>query len=74
MKKEFYKWVKIAGFASFVPFVLAAGPIGGFFVGYYLQQKFHFNKHFTLIFSLIGMLASFFETVRIIRAMLKAEK
>ena len=71
-KKEIYKWVKLAGFASFIPLVLAAYPLTGFLVGDYIRNRFYPQSHPEAVFSLIGLCAAIVEVIRIIRAMIKA--
>jgi hypothetical protein len=73
-KKDFYRWVKIAGFASFIPFILLSGPIGGYLIGDFFRQRFHLNRNVMLIAMVIGSAASFAETIRIIKMMLKLDK
>jgi hypothetical protein len=66
-KPEVYKWIKIAGLVSFLPFVLVVGPVGGYFIGDYLQKRFSLNRYFTLIIIAVGFIFSLRETVRIIK-------
>ena len=73
-KQEHYKWIKLAGFAFFVPVTLAAGPLLGYFAGYYLQTKYFPAIHLAAIFMLVGLLAGTLETIRIIKVMIKLEK
>jgi len=72
-KEEFYRWVRMLGFASFIPVVLISGPIAGYFIGDFLDKHYH-AKHFTLILVLLGLVSSLFETARVIRAMIRIEK
>lgn len=65
--------MKVAGFASFIPIVMVSGPLGGYFIGDYLEKAFYPKAHLGLIFSLVGLLASLFEVARLIRAMVKTE-
>ena len=73
-KEEVYRRIKIAGFISFIPIMLAAGPLGLFFAGDYLQKKFHLPQYFLLIFIGLGFLIAIRETIRIIRLVLKISK
>jgi len=73
-KEELYKRIRIAGFATFIPFVLISGPIGGYLLGELIKNVFHLNRYTVLIFMLIGSAASFVETFRIIKVMLKIDK
>jgi len=69
-----YKWIKIAGILSFIPFVLAAGPLAGYFAGRYLQGRFNFPTYVLFILITIGFIGSVSETVKIIKIALKAEE
>ncbi len=73
-KQDYYRFIKLVGFAFFVPVVMAAGPILGYFAGSFLQQKFFPNIRLALICTLIGLLAGTLETLRIIKIMIKTEK
>lgn len=72
--KNFYKWIKIGGILSFIPFVLAAGPIAGYFLGSYLEAKFHFPQYTSVISVTIGIIGSTVEVIRIIKIALRAEE
>ena len=74
-KADFYRWIKIGGLLSFLPFVLVAGPMGGFFLGNYLEHKFGMPAYVSIVLITIGFVASIRETVRIVRiALLTQEK
>jgi hypothetical protein len=73
-KEELYRRIRVGGFATFIPFVLISGPIGGYLVGEFLRQKFCLGRNTILICIAIGAVASFLETFRIIRAMVKVDK
>jgi len=70
-KKDFYRWVKLGGFASFIPLVLVTGPLTGFFLGDYIEKKFYPGSRWPLMLALIGLCAAIVEVIRIIRAMIK---
>lgn len=72
-KQKFYKWIKLAGFLSFVPLILAAGPISGYVAGEYLEKKFNFPGYVLFICIGIGFVVSLIETVKIIKAAIKTE-
>lgn len=72
-KTDLYKWIKIAGILSFIPFVLAAGPIAGFFAADFLEKRFGLPQYTTIILVTIGFVGSVRETVRIIKIALRAE-
>ena len=68
-----YKWIKIGGLLSFIPVIMAAGPVGGYFCGDYLQKRFGLPNSTSVVCITIGFIASARETVRIIRLALKTE-
>ena len=69
-----YKWIKIGGLLSFIPIVMATGPLGGYFLADYLEKKFGFPDFTSIICITVGFIASIRETIRIIRLALKADK
>ncbi|MDD5422876.1 MAG: AtpZ/AtpI family protein [Candidatus Omnitrophota bacterium] len=69
-----YRWIKIGGLLSFLPFVMAAGPLGGYFLGDYLEKRFGSPSYVSLIFITLGFIGSVAETVKIVKAALQAEK
>lgn len=73
-KKNFYKWIKIAGILSFIPFVLVAGPLLGYVLGDFLHKRFGLGTYAQLILILIGFAASARETIRMIMMALKNEE
>jgi len=66
-KKEFYNRLKIAGLISYIPFILLAAPLGGFFTGEYLRRKFNTPDYILLIFVGFGLLIGIKETIKIIK-------
>ena len=68
-----YKWIKIGGLLSFIPVVMAAGPLGGYFLADYLEKRFGFPPFTMAVTVIIGFIASTRETVRIIKLALKTE-
>ncbi|MCX5686328.1 MAG: hypothetical protein NTW09_02545 [Candidatus Omnitrophica bacterium] len=74
MKQEIYKWIRMGGLLSFIPFVLAAGPIAGYLAGEYLIKRFGLPQYISYIFAAVGFAASARETVRIIRIAIKTDK
>jgi hypothetical protein len=73
-KDLLYKRIKIAGLLTFIPFILAAGPIAGWMLGDFLRSKFdlHIYVAYTCIF--LGLAASIREVVRIIRLVIKIDR
>ena len=72
-KSDLYKWIKIGGLLSFLPFVLGAGPIAGYFLGSYLEKKFSLSPYVSIALITIGFMASLRETIRIVKLALQAE-
>ncbi|MCX5706806.1 MAG: hypothetical protein NTW13_04005 [Candidatus Omnitrophica bacterium] len=70
-KKEFYQRLKIAGMISFIPLVLVAGPLSGYFLGDYLVVKFKLSHLMILAFVVTGLIAGLIETIRIIRLVVR---
>jgi len=69
-----YKWIKIGGLLSFIPVIMAAGPLAGWFFADFLEKRFGFPDFTAVICITIGFIASIRETIRIIRIALKTEK
>ncbi len=73
-KKKVYKWIKIGGLLSFLPFVMAAGPLGGYLMGELLQKKLGLPPITMAICIILGFLGSAVETVKVIKMALRAEE
>lgn len=73
-KEDVYKWIKIAGLISFIPFILAVGPVGGYFIGNFITKKFNLNSSITFIFIILGFAVSISETIKIIKMLIDIEK
>ncbi|MFH0917506.1 MAG: hypothetical protein V1830_00040 [Candidatus Omnitrophota bacterium] len=73
-KEDFYKGVKTVGFVSFIPFILAAGPLTGYFAGTFLQKKFNLASYVVLISVGFGFLVAVTEIVKILKAVAKVNK
>ena len=71
--KEFYRRIKIAGMISYIPIMLAAPALAGFFLGDYLQKRFNLPFYVLIFFIASGMIIGIWEAVRIIRLVLKVE-
>jgi len=54
-KEELYKRIKIAGLILYIPIMLLAGPMSGFFLGDYLQRKFHLPYFVLIILICLGL-------------------
>lgn len=73
-KKDFYKGVKTVGFVTFIPFMLAAGPLLGYFVGEFIQKKFNLSHNVVLLGVIFGFVAGILETIRILKAVARMNK
>jgi len=73
-KENFYKGIKTMGFVSFIPFILAAGPLSGYFVGSFLQKKFNLSSYTVLAGVVFGFIAGTMETIKILKAIVRMNK
>ena len=73
-KKDFYDGVKTIGFIAFIPFMLAAGPLSGYFVGNFIQKKFNLSIYVVLLSVFIGFIVGVMEMVRILKLVAKINK
>jgi len=69
-----YKWIKIGGLLSFIPVIMAAGPLAGYFLADYLEKKFGFPGFTSAILITAGFIVTIREVVRIIKMALKTEE
>lgn len=73
-KEDLYKWIKICGLISFIPFILAIGPLAGYAAGDYLKRRFGLNDTVVILFIAIGIIFGIRETVKIIRMLIRIDK
>jgi hypothetical protein len=73
-KADLYRWIKIGGLLSFLPFVLGAGPIAGFYLGNYLEHRFGLPVYVSIVLVTIGFIASLKESIRIVRIALRTQE
>ncbi|MDD5692127.1 MAG: hypothetical protein PHP10_03000 [Candidatus Omnitrophica bacterium] len=73
-KDDFYKGIKTVGFITFIPFMMAAGPLAGYFVAEFLQKKFNLTSHVVFLGVFLGFVVGIMETIRIIRAVARMNK
>jgi hypothetical protein len=73
-KEDFYKGVKTVGFVTFIPFMLAAGPLSGYFAGTFLQKKFNLSSYIVLASVAFGFIIGAMETIKILKAVSKIDK
>ncbi|MCX5693570.1 MAG: AtpZ/AtpI family protein [Candidatus Omnitrophica bacterium] len=72
--ENFYKGIKTVGFVTFIPFILAAGPLTGYFIGAFLQKKFNLSVWVVLLGVFFGFLAAFTEIIKILKAVARVNK
>ena len=72
-KADIYRWIKIGGLLSFLPFVLVSGPLAGFFLGSYLEHKFGLPAYVSIVLITIGFGASLKEAIRVVRLALRTQ-
>ncbi|MFA5165159.1 MAG: AtpZ/AtpI family protein [Candidatus Omnitrophota bacterium] len=73
-KAEFYRLTKVWGLLTFVPVVLAAGPLAGYFLGEYLEKKIGFAPYLSLIFMGFGFYTSVREIIKILKIINKDDR
>ncbi len=73
-KEDLYKGIKTVGFISFIPFMLAAGPLSGYFVGSFLQKKFNLSSYVVLTSIIFGFVIGVMEVVKILKAVFRLNK
>ncbi len=73
-KEDFYKGVKTVGFVAFIPFMLAAGPLSGYFVGDFIQKKFNLSSQVVLLSVAVGFIAGVMEIIRILKIVARMNK
>jgi uncharacterized membrane protein len=66
-KQEIYKRIKIAGMVTFIPLIMGAGPLAGYFFGDFLRETFRLNFYVPLLGAALGFIASGVEVARILR-------
>jgi F0F1-type ATP synthase assembly protein I len=73
-KEDFYKGARIVGFVSFIPFILAAGPLTGYFTGIFLQKKFNLSSWVVWLALVFGFLIAVTEVIKILKAVARENK
>jgi F0F1-type ATP synthase assembly protein I len=73
-KENFYKQIKVIGLVTYIPLLLAVGPLSGYFVGSFLQQKFNLGKYCVLISVVLGFIVAFSEVIKIIKVIAGVNK
>ncbi len=73
-KEDFYKGVKTVGFVTVIPFMVAAGPLSGYFVGEFIQNRVNLSAHVVLLSVAVGFLAGLMEMIRILKAVARMNR
>jgi len=73
-KAEFYKLAKVWGLISFIPVILAAGPLAGYFMGDYLEKKMGFAPYLSLLCMALGFVTSVREIIKILKLIDKTDR
>lgn len=66
-KEDIYKYIKIGGLASFIPFVLITGPVIGYIAGSYLKDSFRLGDAAVVAATSAGLVFSIVETLKILK-------
>ena len=72
-KDAFYSQVKQLGALTAVPIILVAGPIVGYFIGNWVDNKFRLYPWGTVLFLILGFVASGREIFRLTKQILKED-
>jgi len=73
-KEDLYKGIKTVGFVTFIPLMLAAGPLSGYFAGDFIQKKFNLSPHVVLFSVAIGFVVGVMETIKILKTVARMNK
>ena len=73
-KKDAYSQLKQIGVLTTVPIILVAGPIVGYFIGDWVDRQFRFYPWGTILFLVLGFVASGREIFRLLKQLLKEDK
>ena len=66
--------VKQIGTLTAVPIILLVGPLAGYFVGDWVDRKFHIHPWGILLFLLLGFTAAVREITRLLKQILQDDK
>ncbi len=74
-KKDAYLMqVKQIGALTAIPIILFVGPVTGYFIGNWVDRRFQFYPWCTVLFLILGFVASGREIYRLLNQILKADK
>jgi ATP synthase protein I len=66
-KDKFYSTLRQAGIYTAIPFLLALGPIIGYFIGNFLDQRLHTEPYLMILFILFGFIATGKEVYNLVK-------
>ena len=68
------KLVRQIGIVTTIPMIFAAGPLVGYGIGYFVDQRFGTDPWGKMIVSLLGFAASIKQVVRVIRRWIQEQE
>ena len=69
-KDAFYSQVKQIGALTAVPIILVVGPLAGYFLGNWADSRFRVYPWGTILFLVLGFVASVREIIRLLKQVL----
>ena len=72
-KDAFYSQVKQIGALTAVPIILVAGPLAGYFIGNWADSRFRVYPWCSILFLVLGFVASGREIIRLLKQVLKED-
>jgi len=73
-KDAFYSQVKQIGALTAVPIILVAGPLAGYFIGNWVDNRFRVYPWCSILFLIMGFVAAGREIFRLLKQLLKEDK
>lgn len=70
-KEALYKHIKTGALLSTIPFILVWNPVGGYFIGAYLKDRFDLGNYIVFISIGLGFAIGISETIKIIMLLAK---
>ncbi len=62
-----YSKFRTLGLLTTIPIMLAAGPLVGFFIGDFLDNRFNSRPIFVAVFVVVGFIAGARESIRVLK-------
>ncbi|MDI6808032.1 MAG: AtpZ/AtpI family protein [Candidatus Eisenbacteria bacterium] len=73
-RKDGYSSLREAGLLSTIPFLLAGGPVIGFFVGSFLDKRLGTSPYLSIVFVVLGFVAGIREVYKVISLAMREER